>query len=198
MPRPNRLRSLQSEANLARRIAFEREQRAWTYEGTAKRMTDAGCAIQASAIYKIEKGEPPRRISVDELVAFSKVFELDIEDLLVPVEIKLSKAATELFERWTAAKAEVWVAADRAKQAESALRDHYIKHPVAEEGVRLAMRAWVDDAIGGLASPDVQDLMDENAAEHMTSTLLAQLRGGPEWDAAMARAQAEVDAEEAG
>ena len=85
MPRPNPLRSLDSEDNLARRIAYERERRGWTYESTAKRMTDAGCPIQGSAIYKIEKGNPRRRISVDELVAFSTIFDAEISDLLSPV-----------------------------------------------------------------------------------------------------------------
>lgn len=44
-------------------------------------MTDAGCPIQGSAIYKIEKADPPRRITVDELVAFATVFETSAVDL---------------------------------------------------------------------------------------------------------------------
>lgn len=87
MPRPNPPRSLQGEDNLAQRIAYEREQRGWTYEGLAKRLTDVGCPIQGSAIYKIEKGTPRRRISVDELVAFAKVFDADTSDLLIPLEL---------------------------------------------------------------------------------------------------------------
>lgn len=87
MPRPNPPRSLQSEDNLAQRIAYEREQRGLTYEGLAQRLTDVGCPIQGSAIYKIEKGMPRRRIVVDELVALGKVFYLEITDLLVPVVV---------------------------------------------------------------------------------------------------------------
>jgi transcriptional regulator with XRE-family HTH domain len=87
VPRPNPPRSLQSEDNLARRIAYERDRRGWTYEGMAKRLTDAGCPIQGSAIYKIEKGNPRRRISVDELVALAKVFDVDTENLLLPLEL---------------------------------------------------------------------------------------------------------------
>lgn len=95
MPRPNPLRALQSEDNLARRVAYERERRGWSYEGTAKRLTDAGCPIQSSAIFKIEKGEPRRRITVDELVGFARVFELDVEDLLIPANVILTEAVRE-------------------------------------------------------------------------------------------------------
>jgi transcriptional regulator with XRE-family HTH domain len=87
VPRPNLPRSMQSEENLAHRIAYERERRRWTYEGTAKRLTEAGCPTQGSAIYKIEKGNPRRRISVDELVGFAKVFDVETSDLLIPLEL---------------------------------------------------------------------------------------------------------------
>lgn len=92
MPRPNPPRTLQSETNLARRIAHERDSRGMSYEGLADRMTKAGCPIQASAIYKIEKMNPPRRITVDELVGFAQVFEVSVEDLLTPVEIVRNEA----------------------------------------------------------------------------------------------------------
>lgn len=82
MPRQNPTRDIQAETDLARRIAWERERRGWTYEGLASRLTAAGCPIQASAIYKIEKSDPPRRITVNELVALSTVFEISISDLL--------------------------------------------------------------------------------------------------------------------
>ena len=101
MPRPNPPRPLGCEANLARRVAYERTHRGWTYEGLARRMSDAGCPIQASAIYKIEKGNPPRRISVDELVAFATAFDIDIKDLLIPPEEAAVREAQELFTKLT-------------------------------------------------------------------------------------------------
>ncbi len=97
MPPRNPARSLFSEEALAARIAHERERRGWTYESVAKRMTEAGCPINQSAIYKIEKAEPRRRITVDELVAFSQIFDLSVEDLLVPLDLagSLDGAALE-------------------------------------------------------------------------------------------------------
>lgn len=87
MPRPNKPRSIATEVALARRIAYERERLGMSYEGLAGRMTKAGCPIQASGLYKIEKAG--RRITVDELVGLAKVFELDVPDLLRPVELIL-------------------------------------------------------------------------------------------------------------
>lgn len=87
MPRPNKPRSIATEVALARRIAYERERLGMSYEGLASRMTKAGCAIQASGLYKIEKAG--RRITVDELVGLAKVFDMKVPELLRPVELIL-------------------------------------------------------------------------------------------------------------
>lgn len=88
MPRPGRPRDILAEDNLAQRVADEREARGWTNDGLAKRMTDVGCPMSGSTIFKIEKGTPKRRgISVDELVAFSRVFGIPVDALLLPPEI---------------------------------------------------------------------------------------------------------------
>lgn len=83
MPRPNSERSIQVEDFLARRIEELRAERKWTYRDLAKEMGDVGCAIEPSAIQKIEKGAPRRRIVVNELVGFAAVFGVEIPDLLV-------------------------------------------------------------------------------------------------------------------
>lgn len=100
MPRPNRNRTIATEQALARRIAYERDKRGMTYDGLASLMTAAGCPIQASALYKIEKADPPRRITVDELVALSRVFEIPVGRLLLPPEVAASKEATALWEKY--------------------------------------------------------------------------------------------------
>jgi transcriptional regulator with XRE-family HTH domain len=99
MPRANLGRSIDSEANLAKRIAYERRRRHLSYEGLASLMTAHGCAIQGSAIYKIEKGDPPRRVTVDELVALARVFDVKIDELhelLKPMELIEKEYAEEL------------------------------------------------------------------------------------------------------
>lgn len=100
MPRVNPLRSLANERNLARRIQFERARRGMSYDGLAKRMAAAGVPIQSTAIFKIEKGDPPRRITVDELVGFAAVFDLTIDEMLLPMELVQNRRATELAEQY--------------------------------------------------------------------------------------------------
>jgi transcriptional regulator with XRE-family HTH domain len=96
VPRPNPPRTIHSERALAERIAHEREQRGWSYDGLAKRLTAAGCPIQASAVYKTEKGDPPRRVTVDELVAYSEVFNIPVEQLLLPMAVIRDRELTAL------------------------------------------------------------------------------------------------------
>lgn len=96
MPRPRPPRELVSEKNVARRVAYEREQRGWSYAGLALRMEKKGCKIDQSALYKIEKAKPPRRITVDELVAFGEVFELSLVELTTPLETIVSARMLEL------------------------------------------------------------------------------------------------------
>ena len=88
MPRPNPLRTVFAEDHVAARITIERERRGWTLEGLAKRMTDAGCPLAASAIYKTEQGQPRRRIVTDELVTYSSVFGIPVDHLLLDPEIE--------------------------------------------------------------------------------------------------------------
>lgn len=83
MPRPNRNRTIPAEDALAARIIVERTARAWTYADLADAMTGVGCPIQASAIYKIEKGEPRRRVTVNELAALSEVWAIPMDRLVM-------------------------------------------------------------------------------------------------------------------
>ncbi len=113
MPPRNPARSLFGEEALADRVAYERERRGWSYEGLAKRMTDVGCAINQSAIYKIEKGQPRRRITVDELVALQRVLEIPFDLLLLPPELAATQQLAELLRDWEKADASAQ-AADQA------------------------------------------------------------------------------------
>lgn len=97
MPRPHRQRSVFAEDYLAARITSEREKRGWTLEGLAKRMTDVGCPLAPSAIYKVEQGQPRRRIVVDELVAFSRVFGIPVDQLLLDPKIEAAKRVIDKF-----------------------------------------------------------------------------------------------------
>jgi len=82
MPRPNRERTIEAESVLAERIATERAARGWTYADLANAMSEAGCSVQPSAIFKIEKGQPRRRVTVNELAAVSAVWAIPMDRLV--------------------------------------------------------------------------------------------------------------------
>lgn len=143
MPRPNQPRSIASEQALARRVAHEREARGMSYEGLASRMTGVGCAIQASGLYKIEKADPPRRITVDELVAFSQVFGVPVEQLLWPPEVAVSKELAELMVTWNNARETATRAEDEEQQAWARLTAYMADNPESREAAEPIIRAWV-------------------------------------------------------
>lgn len=146
MPRPNQPRSVHSETNLARRIAHERERLGMSYEGLADRMTKAGCAIQPSAIYKIEKAKPPRRISVDELVAFSAVFGVPVEQLLMPVELAKQEALRELLVDWEIARAARQKADEDEATALEAVKAYMREHKDMESTLQRFMESWAEQS----------------------------------------------------
>jgi transcriptional regulator with XRE-family HTH domain len=100
MPRPNPPRPLRGEANLARRVAYERQRDRMSTEGLARRMTELGCPINQSAIWKIENGDPPRRITYDEALAFAEVFGIPLDELSVPPEIMADRTAIQLMQEY--------------------------------------------------------------------------------------------------
>lgn len=75
---------LYSEGNAAARVALEREVRGWSTIELAQRVTKAGVKMNQTAVWRIENGEPRRRINLDEALALSRVFELPLEELMSP------------------------------------------------------------------------------------------------------------------
>ncbi|MEP9380828.1 helix-turn-helix transcriptional regulator [Nocardioides sp. KR10-350] len=99
MPRRYAARPIaeRGETNLARRVERERKARGWSYETLAKEMTDVGCTISKAALYSIENGKPPRRITVDELTGFAEIFtDGDVAEMLKPPELVDQDRAHEL------------------------------------------------------------------------------------------------------
>ncbi|MFD5435823.1 helix-turn-helix domain-containing protein [Kitasatospora sp. NPDC127067] len=87
-----------SEENAAERVRLERELRSWSTGELAKRMTDAGYPINQSSVWRIESGEPRRRINLNEAIGFAKVFDLALEDFLGPSTSPEEKIMQELAE----------------------------------------------------------------------------------------------------
>ena len=117
--------SIGSERALARRITYERERQGWKQVALASRMTAAGCPMTQSAVSKIENDDPPRRITVDELVAFSTVFGVPVGELLLPPEVVADKALRSALEVWRRARAQ-------ESDARFKILDHVQAHPHVE------------------------------------------------------------------
>jgi transcriptional regulator with XRE-family HTH domain len=167
MPRPNPERELFAEPFVAARVALERETRGWSYEGLAKRMTDVGCPIQASAIYKIEKATPRRRITVDELVAFAKVFDLSVEELMVDPAQAMSRQIAQLLERFHALRrsyqANQAMAAKQAAEMQAVrqqLADLVCDYPESKRAVQEQLQQLYPNA-----EPEFRDALMQHIEE---------------------------------
>lgn len=68
--------------NVRRNIRRLREQRRWGYREVEDRLARVGRVIPALALSAIDAGE--RRVDVDDLVALASVFDLSVEELLLP------------------------------------------------------------------------------------------------------------------
>jgi transcriptional regulator with XRE-family HTH domain len=127
------------ERHLAARIAHERTLRDWTFDGLAKRMTDAGCPIRGSAIYKTENND--RRITVAEHVALSEVLGIPLEELLVPPDLAANRQAVELWQRYVAA-------IDEETAVSRKLEAHLRLHPDTMEALRPLIKDYFNDQDG--------------------------------------------------
>jgi transcriptional regulator with XRE-family HTH domain len=117
MPRPRRSTLIGGEETLACRIAHERERRSWSYEALARHVTDAGVPVAGSALHRIEKGSPRRRVTVDELLALADVFEVSVEELLMPVELVRKERAQQVLKTINGTEEELLAATARYVEA---------------------------------------------------------------------------------
>ena len=135
MPRPNKSRGVFAEANLAQRVAHERVARTWSPEGLAVRMAGVGCPINVSAIYRIEQADPPRRITVDELVGFSRVFAIPVEELLLPAAVALERVLVDRLVGWEVAETALQAATTRRDEAFELVSSYVQDHPELKDGL---------------------------------------------------------------
>ena len=182
MSRQNPLRSIGGEANLARRIERERTARGLSYEALAKQLTAVGCSMSGSAIYKIERAEPPRRITVDELIALAQVFDTTVDDLLIPVEVLEREYAQELLKDLDQADAGMLEAIAPVLQsyselfylaaADPELYEYVFGHHYRDDGTPVdaaelpSMFTYTDDLTGGSFGVDESPIRAAYAEFH--------------------------------
>jgi transcriptional regulator with XRE-family HTH domain len=121
MPPRGEPKRIGAEEFLARRVQYERERRGWTHTGLAKRISEAGCPMNQSALWKIENGEPRRRITVDEAVAFATVFEINVSELLADVDDVITRKIDDYYRAMTRVAGELSSMDERATNIATAL-----------------------------------------------------------------------------
>jgi transcriptional regulator with XRE-family HTH domain len=91
----NRLiRTIGREDYLASRITAERRKRGWSQSELSRRLKAVGADMHQTAISKIEHPQHGRRaITVDEAIAFARIFGLPFGELLLPPD-SLQRVAT--------------------------------------------------------------------------------------------------------
>lgn len=144
----DRRQRLEGEENVARRIKMEREARGWSTATLAERLTEAGYPLNQSAVWRIESGEPRRRVNLDEAIGFAKVFDISLDNLVGPPEI----AANAHVKRLLADFAESWQKSVASRKemdrARDALDAYGRAHPNLEELIRAMITRVVADAAG--------------------------------------------------
>lgn len=156
MPRATADRLRAAEDAIADRIAHERQARGWSYEKLAAQMREhAGYIIQPSAIQRVEKGDPRRRIVVDEFVAYVRVFQGSVlEWLMQDVErdrmkfdsqMRRGAEATELVER---KRRELADAELQLRDALDSARTHLRALPVDQRAAAVEEAEELDADLG--------------------------------------------------
>ena len=126
---------LYSEGNAAARIALERETRGWSTTELAARMTKAGIPMNQTAVWRMENGTPRRKITLDEALGFSRVFEIPLEELMSPplegIDLEGRRVVQEAVEAFYAVRD----AEDRLHQAVLAIADYLKARPDGSAGI---------------------------------------------------------------
>lgn len=102
LKKDNLVAQMGDEGNLALRIKDLMKEKGWSQTRLSKEMESAGHPIHQTAISKIvnpPKGDGRRSVTVQEAIGFAKVFDIDLEDLVVPSFALVSKRVAGLIAR---------------------------------------------------------------------------------------------------
>lgn len=145
------------EGNAAARVALEREVRGWSTTELADRVTRAGVKMNQTAVWRIENGTPRRRINLDEALAFARVFELPLEELMAPPLEGLDVNGRRLVQEAVEAFYEAREAQDRLHHAVTGIADHIRAHPDSARALHeQTLRLMSDERDARALSEDIE------------------------------------------
>jgi len=180
MSRPNKARTVLAETYLAQRLAQERERLRMSYDGLAERMTAAGCAIHPSALFKVEKGKPARRVTVNELVTLSEVLGIPMNELVSDPTKRWSAKAWEFREHMNiqfAAFAEAQAMAEKANEEAHRYMLEYMDVVTEHPEIVDELNAMIGDQVSSQAQFDALRATMAEALGHAKSRATARSRG---------------------
>lgn len=150
MPRRNAARRVQAEEHVARNLHLLRTGKGWSYVALSRRLAQVGCPMNHTAIFKIEKGSPRRRISVDELAAFSIVFDRSLDDLVADPVLRSNTELVAKINEWR-----TLVAAQRDVMEDLEQKREYFEDRIVELAVMAGKTPrTVKVYVAGLGSND--------------------------------------------
>lgn len=137
------------ERHVAARVQQLCRQRGFTYDGLASRMRKEGFeSFNKDFVSKTFSGK--RKVSVDELAAYSRIFGLPVGELLVPVEVVDDVKVRKLLDAYRAAEEGARVARERSAAALEALAE-YVQTMSDDAVVQRVIGEWI------ASMPEVED-----------------------------------------
>lgn len=144
--------NLASEEGLALRVTAERKRRGMSQEQLAKAVEAVlGVSFPQSAVSKIERQQARRAITVDEALAFSRVFGIPLEQLMLPAELAAEQRAVDALKTATR---DYWAAVrsyQRCAESIDGLGEVLLEHPPIGQELQEMYR---DDAAGRGGNPN--------------------------------------------
>lgn len=164
------------QENLARRLAQLRARVPWTAGDVQRALAEVGCVVPRNAALRIEQGK--RQVTVDELVAFSKIYGKTVEDLLTPVELVGHDAAKRIAARIDDEMGAVLDAVRRLGESLYHLRDLRTREPEAGDYlVEILAEPYLAEARSEPPLTDLQRRLRDVAADAISEAWRAAFEG---------------------
>jgi len=164
------------QENLSRRLAQLRARKKWTAGDVQRELAKVGCDVPRNAALRIEQGT--RQVTVDELVAFSKVYGKTVEDLMTPVELVGHETAKGIAARIDREMAVALESLQRLGEALNALRELRKGEPEAGDYlVRILAEPYLAAPAPAHEASELRQRMTVVGAEAIGNAWHAVFRG---------------------
>lgn len=161
------------EQHLASRVKQWREERGWSLEELGRKFNPP---LNRSTVYKIENPSESRKIQVDEVLRFAKVFDKSFAEVLLPdmtiAELEGWKVLRQAADTLNEIR---WLSGQYADAIES-VRRMIQKNPALGERVAQSLRMWEERQVAQAADPWINDARDGKESK-LRQSLVEQSQG---------------------